>query len=97
MKFVCQREDQEIAKTGLKKWKVQEESVHFIMERRQQQNREERDWDLACKGDGFIEKASKKGYKSDTRTMNEWMWYGEKQPHGLSKKVPTNELKDLRS
>ena len=32
----CQREDQDITKTGLKKWKVQEESVHFIMERRQQ-------------------------------------------------------------
>ena len=40
-------EDQEITKTGLKKWKVQEESVHFIIERKQQQNREERDWEFS--------------------------------------------------
>ena len=38
MKFVCQREDQGITKSGLNKWNVIEESVHFIMERRQQQN-----------------------------------------------------------
>ena len=42
MKFVWQGEDQEIRKTGFKKSKVQEECVHYIMKRRQQQNREER-------------------------------------------------------
>ena len=29
--------------------------------------------------------------------LNDWMLYSEKQPHGLSKRLPTNELKDLRS
>ena len=41
IKFVFCGEDKEITKTGLKNRKVQEKSVHFIMERRQQQNREE--------------------------------------------------------
>ena len=44
MNFVFQREDQEITKTGSNKWKVQEESVHYIMERKHQQNAEERAW-----------------------------------------------------
>ena len=42
-KFVCQSEDLEISKIGSKKLKVQDESVHYIIERRQQRNREERD------------------------------------------------------
>ena len=67
MKFVCEREDQEITKTGSNKWKVQEESVHYIMERKQQQNREERDWEFIYHVHGtrlylILEEASGKGY-----------------------------------
>ena len=29
--------------------------------------------------------------------LNDWKLYGEKQPHDVSKRLPRNELKDLRS
>ena len=54
---------------------------------------------LTCKGDGFIDKlkASKKGYTETRNGLNNRMFYREKQPRGLSKRLPTNKLKDLRS
>ena len=41
-KFVCQIEDQEIAKSGSKKWKIQEESAHCILWRREGSNKIEK-------------------------------------------------------
>ena len=54
---------------------------------------------LTCKGDGFINKlkAWKKGYTETRNGMNNRMFHREKQPRGLSKRLPTNKLKDFRS
>ena len=36
-------------------------------------------------------------YNQTRNGLNDWMLYGEKQPHDLSKTLQRNELKDLRS
>ena len=69
--FVCQREDQEITKTGSKKWKVQEESKHYyIMDGRQQQNRNEREWEFIqrMQGTRLYGQSFRERLQSDTGT-----------------------------
>ena len=52
----------------------------------------------ACKGHGFIlTKLRGKAAIRHENGLNDWILYGEKQPHDLSRRPPRNELKDLRS
>ena len=40
-------------------------------------------------------KLSRKATIRHENGLNDWMLYGEKQPHGLSKRLSMNELKDI--
>ena len=72
MKFVCEGEDQEITKTGSKKWKVREESVHFIMEARQQKiEKNETESPVSMHGTRLYWQSFEERLRLDTRTG--WM------------------------
>ena len=51
----------------------------------------------ACKGHALWTKLPRKATIRHGNGQNDSMLYGEKQPHGLSKRLPRNELKYLRS
>ena len=48
-------------------------------------------------GDNALQtKFRRKATITHKNNLNEWMLYVEKQPQDLSKRLPRNELKDLR-
>ena len=68
-------EDQEIAKSGSKKWKIQEESAHYILWRREGSNKidkSESESSVSMQGQGFLDKAPRQGY-NQTQKRAEWL------------------------
>ena len=67
--------DQEIAKSGSKKWKIQEESAHYILWRREGSNKidkSESESSVSMQGQGFLDKAPRQGY-NQTQKRAEWL------------------------